>query len=278
MSSFWSKVAVCFCYTIFHGHLVHSWTLLPSWHACVKPTCCRGHVARHWHCPGCVDSKDVALFSFLNLLRWEWCTLLQKLALGCKYWYGVGVLKSLASVSAHYIMSSPHGYGEQLTALLSSLQKSFTYLRLVILFPQRPLFSMLNNCLSFSLSSCYFQIEWHMLILHLEIPFIPLCNVLWSVLCWGPLGSLHLVWALFEALCLRMSPILQLRPFLTEKSSRVISCTLCVTLLSAHTCITMLGFGTIFIVHAYTFGYSFPTRCVFSPYGILSRLFIFLIF
>lgn len=107
MSSFWSKVAVCFCYTIFHGHLVHSWTLLPSWHACVKPTCCRGHVARHWHCPGCVDSKDVALFSFLNLLRWEWCTLLQKLALGCKYWYGVGVFKisSFSFSPLHHVLS-----------------------------------------------------------------------------------------------------------------------------------------------------------------------------
>lgn len=60
-------------------------------------------------------------------------------------------------------MSSPCGHAEQLTALLFSLQKSFTYLRLVITFPWRLLFSALNNCLSFALFSCpfYFQVEWH---------------------------------------------------------------------------------------------------------------------
>lgn len=61
-------------------------------------------------------------------------------------------------------MSFPCGHGEQLTALLFSLQKSFTYLRLVIMFPWRLLLSALNNCLSFAPFSCpfYFQVEWHM--------------------------------------------------------------------------------------------------------------------
>lgn len=61
-------------------------------------------------------------------------------------------------------MSSRRGHGEKLTALLFSLQKSFTYLRLVIMFPWGLLFSALNNCLPFGLFSCpfYFQVGWHM--------------------------------------------------------------------------------------------------------------------
>lgn len=61
-------------------------------------------------------------------------------------------------------MSSPCGQAEPHTALLSSLQKSLAYLRLVIMFPLRLLFCTLNDCLSSALSSwpCYFQFEWHM--------------------------------------------------------------------------------------------------------------------
>lgn len=96
-------------------------------------------------------------------------------------------------------MSSPCGWAEQLTVLLSSLQKSFTYLRLIIVFPLRLLCSTPNNWLSSALSSwqCYFQVEWHMrgwfcLLRSLSalcIFFLWLCVLL------GSLGLSQLVWA-----------------------------------------------------------------------------------
>lgn len=173
-------------------------------------------------------------------------------------------------------MSSPRGHGEQLTALLSSLQKSFTYLRLVIMSPQRLFCSTLNNCLSFALSSwpCYFQVEWHMrgwfcLLRSLSTLFKFFCS---SVFCWSPLGSLHLVWAVFEVCCLELSPVLQPRPFLTEKSSGVISpylvrdTPLCIPL---HNHGIFFFFGTGLLVHACIVVYHFPASCAFPVWNFI---------
>lgn len=163
-------------------------------------------------------------------------------------------------------MSSPCGWAEQLTVLLSSLQKSFTYLRLIIVFLLRLLCSTPNNWLSSALSSwpCYFQVEWHMrgwfcLLRSLSALCIFFCG---SVFCWVPLGSPNWSGLLWSALPQNEPSVV------AEEQQDYFTC-LCVTLLPAYPRAAVGFIGTVLLVHVCIFVYGFPTSCAFPVWNFI---------